>query len=74
VKKLDNNFIPCMQPACMCNPNTINVPLPPIIPRRLAEAYVPDQPYIGLLPLDVALTKGTIFPNMLASFPEISKK
>ena len=46
----------------------------PIFPtnsgKRLARAYVPMQPYIGLLPLNIALKKGTIFPNLVIPFPE----
>ena len=35
----------------------------------LARAYIPDQPFIGLLPLDVAFKKGTVFPNIDVNFP-----
>ncbi|RMC92896.1 spore coat associated protein CotJA [Clostridium autoethanogenum] len=38
--------------------------------KKLARAYVPMQPYIGLLPLNMALKKGTIFPNLVMPFPE----
>jgi hypothetical protein len=31
---------------------------------RLAQAWVPDQPYERLFPLDEALEKGTIFPGL----------
>jgi hypothetical protein len=31
---------------------------------RLAQAWVPDQPYERLFPLDEALMKGTIFPGL----------
>ncbi|CAB1251314.1 spore coat associated protein CotJA [Clostridium sp. MT-14] len=37
--------------------------------KRLAQAYVPMQPYIGLLPLNVALQKGTVFPNLVIPYP-----
>jgi hypothetical protein len=43
---------------------------PPNSGKRLARAYVPMQPYIGLLPLNIALKKGTIFPNLVMPFPE----
>ncbi|TDT63298.1 spore coat associated protein CotJA [Fonticella tunisiensis] len=35
-----------------------------VINLMLARAYVPDQPYIGILPLDEALKKGVLFPNL----------
>lgn len=38
--------------------------------KRLARAYVPMQPYIGLLPLNIALKKGTVFPNLVTSYAE----
>lgn len=31
---------------------------------NLAETYVLDQPYIEKYPLDEALRKGTLFPNL----------
>lgn len=30
----------------------------------LARAYVPAQPYTDSFPLDAALRKGTLFPNL----------
>lgn len=33
------------------------------------RVYVPIQPFIGLLPLDLALKKGTIFPNINVDYP-----
>lgn len=36
---------------------------------QLARAYVPLQPYIGLFPLDEALRKGTLFPNLYIPYP-----
>lgn len=33
------------------------------------RAYVPIQPFIGLLPLDLALKKGTVFPNINVDYP-----
>lgn len=38
--------------------------------KSLARAYVPMQPYIGLLPLNTALEKGTVFPNLVMPYPE----
>jgi len=34
-----------------------------------ARAYVPIQPFVGLLPLDLALKKGTVFPNINVDYP-----
>lgn len=31
---------------------------------QLARAYIPDQPYERLFPLNEALEKGTLFPNL----------
>ncbi len=39
---------------------------------NLAEAYVLDQPYIDKFPLDEALKKGTLFPNLYK--PYVTKK
>jgi hypothetical protein len=36
----------------------------------LVRAYVIDQPYTGLLPLNEALEKGTLFPNLVVPFPK----
>jgi hypothetical protein len=45
-----------------------------VVDMKLARAYVPDMPYIGLLPLNEALMKGTIFPNLAIPFPIKSKE
>lgn len=37
----------------------------------LARAYIPDQPFIGLLPLDVAFKRGSVFPNLDVTYPRI---
>ena len=34
-----------------------------------ARNYVPIQPFVGLLPLDLALKKGTVFPNINVDYP-----
>nr|WP_041700913.1 spore coat associated protein CotJA [Clostridium kluyveri] len=60
-----SRFIPYVNPQFMRNSN-----LPHSSGRRLARAYVPMQPYIGLLPLNIALKKGTIFPNLAMPYPE----
>ncbi|UZQ51937.1 spore coat associated protein CotJA [Clostridium kluyveri] len=65
MKILYSRFIPYVNPQFMRNSN-----LPPSSGRRLARAYVPMQPYIGLLPLNIALKKGTIFPNLVMPYPE----
>jgi len=39
---------------------------------KLARAYVPYQPYVRLYPLQEALMKGTIFPNLYQ--PYVGKK
>lgn len=44
------------------------------IPKRvpmnmmLTRAYVPDQPYIGMFPLEEGLRRGTIFPNLAVPY------
>lgn len=45
------------------------------VPMRmmLTRAYVPDQPYIGMFPLEEGLRKGTIFPNLAIPY-EVKKK
>lgn len=37
----------------------------------LATAYIPMQPFVGILPLDKALEVGTLFPNMYEIFPSL---
>ncbi len=37
----------------ICNP-----PLP------LAHAYIPNQPYVGLVPLEEGFRRGSMFPNL----------
>ncbi|WP_246582899.1 spore coat associated protein CotJA [Clostridium mobile] len=36
---------------------------------QFARAYVPIQPYTGTFPLDEALRKGTLFPNLYIPYP-----
>ncbi|NLM14063.1 MAG: spore coat associated protein CotJA [Epulopiscium sp.] len=42
------------------------IPMPMYMPKdiKLARAYVPNQPYERLFPLDEALKKGTLFANL----------
>lgn len=47
---------------------------PKMITMQLARAYVLDQPYAGLFPLDEALRKGTLFPNLYFPFEIKSKE
>lgn len=54
--------------------NNPPMPKPHVIDMQLARAYVPDMPYIGLLPLSEALMKGTIFPNLAIPYPIKSKE
>ncbi|KYH28673.1 MULTISPECIES: spore coat associated protein CotJA [Clostridium] len=60
------NFMPCPDPVYM---PFSRMPMPEMGDLMLARAYVPDQPYIGLLPLNEALAKGTVFPNLVVPFP-----
>ena len=30
----------------------------------LAQAYIPNQPFIGLVPLDTGFSRGSMFPNL----------
>lgn len=60
------NFMPC--PDQMYMPFS-RMPMPHADEIMLVRAYIPDQPYIGLLPLHEALAKGTIFPNLVVPFP-----
>lgn len=53
-----------------------NPPMPKaqVIEMQLARAYIPSQPYTGLLPLNEALIIGTIFPNLNIPYPIKSKE
>jgi len=52
----------------MPNPKNMpkQIPMPMYMPKdiKLARAYVPNQPYERLFPLDEALKKGTLFANL----------
>lgn len=65
-----NNYfdpsVPCMnstydRTACNINemPKTMNY----------ARAYIKRQPYAELLPLNVALKRGSVFPNIDLNYP-----
>lgn len=40
---------------------------------RFARAYIINQPYVGISPLDVALKRGNLFPNLYLPY-EIGSK
>lgn len=63
------NFIPYQDPMYVPF-SRMPMPMPPTNELMLARAYIPNQPYIGLLPLDEALEKGTLFPNLVVPFPK----
>lgn len=46
-----------------CGSNPMNL--------ELARAYMPIQPYVGLLPLNEGLKRGSIFPNINLKYPRI---
>ncbi|OPJ55375.1 spore coat associated protein CotJA [Alkalithermobacter paradoxus] len=46
---------------CQPYPRPINMGL---YGKKLARAYVPNQPYVGMVPLDEALRRGSLFPNL----------
>jgi len=64
---LEQDFIPYFNPAIMRNQKHSPAM---VMPLMLARAYVLNQPYTGLFPLEKALMVGTIFPNMYDAFPE----
>lgn len=47
--------------GCGYNPNNL----------ELARAYMPNQTYVGLLPLNEGLKRGSIFPNINLKFPRL---
>ena len=47
-----------------CAGEAIMIPVMPIRPK-LAEAYVPYQLYGKILPVQEALKKGTVFPELV---------
>lgn len=38
---------------------------------ELARAYMPIQPYVGILPLQEGLKTGSIFPNINLKYPRL---
>ncbi|MHC6180646.1 spore coat associated protein CotJA [Clostridium sp. JNZ X4-2] len=62
---MHSKFVPYMDPEYI-SPSMF----PADSGKSLARAYVPMQPYIGLLPLNTALEKGTVFPNLVIPYPE----
>lgn len=62
------NFMPYMEPChlrCSFNAAGTSETI------ELARAYIPRQSYIGLLPLNIAIRKGTVFPNINITYPRI---
>lgn len=55
-------------------PNPKHMPIP-MTPKeiQLARAYIPDQPYDRLFPLDEALKRGTLFANLYQPYVRKSK-
>ncbi|MFT8312844.1 MAG: spore coat associated protein CotJA [Clostridium sp.] len=47
--------------GCGYNPNNL----------ELARAYMPIQTYVGLLPLNEGLKRGSIFPNINLNYPRL---
>lgn len=64
------SFNPCMDYM----PNPMVNPYASMKKIRLTRAFIPDQPYISLFPLDEALKKGTLFPNLYIPYPIKSKE
>ena len=58
-----DQYIDSFYNRCNCNSMNMSSNL------RLARAYVIDQPYSDLLPLNKALKYGTVFSNINLSFP-----
>ncbi|MDP4145183.1 MAG: spore coat associated protein CotJA [Bacillota bacterium] len=60
-----DEFLPFFDPMFMRCPIEMEPMMIPIeMDKRLAKAYVLDQPFVGILPLEKALKRGTIFPNI----------
>lgn len=37
---------------------------------RLATAYIPNQPYVGLVPLQEGFHRGSMFPNLYQPYQD----
>jgi len=61
MKDYKNNNMPMFMPLEMEN-------------LKLAQAYILDQPYTEKYPLDEALKKGTLFPNLYRPYHVDKKK
>lgn len=46
-----------------CGSNPLNL--------ELARPYMPIQPYVGILPLQEGLRRGSIFPNINLKYPRL---
>jgi hypothetical protein len=51
-----------------CSGTAIGIPVMPESPQ-LAQAYVPYQVYMGILPAMEGLRKGTVFPELYRPYP-----
>ncbi|KGN03118.1 hypothetical protein Z969_02245 [Clostridium novyi A str. 4570] len=60
------NFMPYMNPMYMLN--TRNA-MQPRWEMDLARIYFQPQPFVGIFPVDEAMYKGTVFPNLYAAYP-----
>lgn len=59
----NNNINNVMGDSSGCGSNPLNL--------ELARAYMPIQPYVGILPLQEGLKRGSIFPNINLKYPRL---
>ncbi|KGM96570.1 hypothetical protein Z968_05900 [Clostridium novyi A str. 4552] len=60
------NFMPYINPMYMLNTRN------GMLQERemdLARVYFKSQPFVGIFPVDEAMYKGTVFPNLYAAYP-----
>lgn len=62
-----DNFNPYFTPERKHKEKTKGHPM--VSNLKFARAYVPRQPYIGMFPINEALRKGMLFPNLYEPFP-----
>lgn len=60
-------MFPCM--AQMGMEEQMMMPCTGMTNKWIARAYIPDQPYVGMFPLDEAFKKGVLFPNLYIPYP-----
>jgi len=51
-----------------CSGASAGIPVMPDNPQ-LAQAYVPYQVYMGIMPVMESLRKGTVFPELYRPYP-----